>query len=494
MDLLSKGLKYRIRDSKTPVEELIASIETSIRELDVATKIQKESGEWEYWLTAINTENEWHHTQSPLIWKETARTGGRATLIGTISDFWEYCYDYYGLESILPKEDLESLVADNTQFFEAEKYKKESVSGLKIITVMGINWCYVFCFLLQLLQVKEVVGEDGITLRLLDFDTDVEGRLDYLIDMMEGISLLNNDVQLVTTFEKAFENCDMFIYISDNSIDSMDDKDCWYIQRTYAAHMLADSLNAFAKQTIKIIFTGPQSSNCFIASILCQNCTRIKLSNVVAITADLGDCPLNLIAKECNIPLNELAAPPVWGMIDHLFIDLGSIIKKCDIRRPYLRALRTNGGSTLPLGKITSELRYIKYLTDDLPDIMTKVKEIRSLARTRLGRPPTYSNISATIKVIKIWCSNKPSDEIISLGVLSNGCFEFRPGIVVSQPAMFNGKSWTPYKDFPIQMYAKKEILKIAEAISIFLDEFDICKGSVTVSDSRLTIAKRFSV
>lgn len=36
-------------------------------------------------------------------------------MIGGISEFWEYCYDFYDLESILTKMDLEALVADNLQ-------------------------------------------------------------------------------------------------------------------------------------------------------------------------------------------------------------------------------------------------------------------------------------------------------------------------------------------------------------------------------------------
>lgn len=65
------------------------------------------------WLIKVNAKNRWHNTKSPVIWKELVRSGGKAYLIGGLSEFWEYCYDYYGLQSFLSKSDLQKLVADN---------------------------------------------------------------------------------------------------------------------------------------------------------------------------------------------------------------------------------------------------------------------------------------------------------------------------------------------------------------------------------------------
>ncbi|KAK9721110.1 hypothetical protein QE152_g21695 [Popillia japonica] len=443
-------------------------------------KIQVQTREWQYWLSAINTEHDWHHTQSPIIWKEVARSGGRATLIGGISDFWEYCYDYYGLESILPKQDLLSLVEDNIQIFNAEQLakKEEEACSVRIITVMGVIDPYVQCLLPHLLKIKGLDGRNGILLRLFDLDLDQDDLREYLLELMDNLAVLTTHVYLVATFEQALDNCDLFLYLGDNTTGTIEDKGCWYIKNTYVGHMIADNINTYAKKTIKVVFAGLQTPNCFIATTVCQNCTRIKLPNVIAITADLGDCPLNIVARECNIPLNELGAPPVWGISEYSFVDVGSIIKKCETRRPYLRAVRTTGGSTLPLGRITSELRYIKYLTDDMRDLMGKVGNIRKSAQEQLGRPTTYSKVSATIKALQIWFSNKSSDEIISLGVLSNGCFGFPTGVIVSQPAIFNGKTWAPFQDFPIQEYAKKEIEKLITPIFGVYEDFDICNDN----------------
>lgn len=67
------------------------------------------------WLNEVNHKYNWHHTKSPIIWKCLLSYGSKPHYIGGISEFWEYCYDYYALQSIISKEDLEALVADNLE-------------------------------------------------------------------------------------------------------------------------------------------------------------------------------------------------------------------------------------------------------------------------------------------------------------------------------------------------------------------------------------------
>lgn len=65
------------------------------------------------WLEQINTKYGWHVTKSPVIWKEITRMGSKPYLIGGLSEFWEYCFDYYGFQSRMSKSDIEKLVLDN---------------------------------------------------------------------------------------------------------------------------------------------------------------------------------------------------------------------------------------------------------------------------------------------------------------------------------------------------------------------------------------------
>lgn len=69
--------------------------------------------------------------------------------------------------------------------------------------------------------------------------------------------------------------------------------------------VLIKCLNENAKDSLRVILAmhGPV---CFNATLLTENCTKIRKHNIVAVTADLGLEALNLVAKELDIPLETL--------------------------------------------------------------------------------------------------------------------------------------------------------------------------------------------
>lgn len=117
------------------------------------------------------------------------------------------------------------------------------------------------------------------------------------------------------------------------------------------------------------------------------------------------------------------------------------------------------------------------------------------------GRP-TYSIVRATISLLKVWYSNEESDDIISLGVCSNGttsfitvrfvsyykritnfvgAFAIPNGIVFSQPVMLNDKKiWQPFRKFPLTKKAEEEIQKLVLLTQETLDNFGIGKVRTT--------------
>lgn len=55
----------------------------------------------------------WNLTVSPIIYRQLIYRGGPPHLIGGISEFWQYCYDYYNIESLLSQSEIMQLVEDN---------------------------------------------------------------------------------------------------------------------------------------------------------------------------------------------------------------------------------------------------------------------------------------------------------------------------------------------------------------------------------------------
>lgn len=188
-----------------------------------------------------------------------------------------------------------------------------------------------------------------------------------------------------------------------------------------AMYMLADVINGEAKRNLKLVLAchGPI---CYNASVLIDSCTRIRIQNIVAITSDVGLSALSVAAKQMDINLENVSGPPVWGFIGlNQFIDVGASIICSDIYRPYQRAIHSKSGSTLPLGTIVPELRCLTYMMDVTDNIEGNVKIIHNIISHKLGRLPTYAKVRATISLLKLWFAKDASDDIISLGVCSNG-------------------------------------------------------------------------
>lgn len=142
---------------------------------------------------------------------------------------------------------------------------------------------------------------------------------------------------------------------------------------------LAEEINKFAKKSLRVILSnnGPV---CLNATILVEMCTSIKINNIVAVTSDIGLLPISIIARETGLDISDLGAPPIWGCTGIKgYIDVCSIIKRCDIYRPYSRAITTKGGSTLPLGTIRTELRYLTYMTEDLINLIDQDAQDRKV-------------------------------------------------------------------------------------------------------------------
>lgn len=195
----------------------------------------------------------------------------------------------------------------------------------------------------------------------------------------------------------------------------------WLIRNMSAMFMLSDEINVFAKRDLRVILAldGPV---CFNASTLIETCTSIRIQNIVAVTSDIGLGPLKWAAEQANIRLEELSAPPVWGYIGiNQFIDLRSTIICSDVYRPYQRVIRNKGGSTLPLGTIETELRFAAYLIEEPEKALETAVSGRKKIKKYLHRPPMLAKVRALITLLKLWYAKEPSDDVISLGICSNG-------------------------------------------------------------------------
>ncbi|CAH1175693.1 unnamed protein product [Phaedon cochleariae] len=439
-------------------------------------KVEKLATEWAKYVYKLNKENTWYITESPLIWKEINIWGGKKHLIGGLSEFWEYVYCYYGLESICPKTDLEKLAADNLKFFvQHQKIAMENEKNVRVIAIHGASAPQTFHLIDSLLQISDLEKREGMCFKLYDTQSNFE-KSDETTTYFNNLSIYGNRnvVTIAATEEEAVKDVDILIHVGDFRKKIRENMQACLKRCFISMQHLAEIINKHARRNCIVIMNnhGPV---CFLATCLVEMCTRLRPSNIVAVTADMGLSVLNVVSEESGIPVEKLSAPPVWGSVGLCsFVDERHIVFKADVYRPYERALSSPIGSTLPLGTMKSELRLLTNLMTDHEKIKRTIDERHAKMNVRLNRAPILAKIRAVTSLLKLWFASPYSDSIISLGVSSNGSFGITPGIVFSQPVKLDDRGkWVPFDTFPLLSDFTRS--QIQECVSVCSEVLQLC-------------------
>ncbi|XP_057657797.1 putative malate dehydrogenase 1B isoform X1 [Diorhabda carinulata] len=432
----------------------------------VFKKVEKLAKDWAVYLEHLNKENTWYITESPLIWKEINMWGGKKYLIGGLAEFWEHVYCYYGLESLISKQELEYLAEDNLKFFleNSETARKRAV---QVITILGASNPQT-CFLInELVEIKELWKSQGMVFKLFDYYQNIDSK--KYETMQQYASYLNESkifgkhdmVFVCETKTQVMQDADIVINIEEFSRHDVETEEM-FLRRCYCRmDILAGFVNSHNKRSTKIIMAnnGPV---CFLTSCLSVACRSKKFKNIVAITADKGFPYIKSVSAKTGVPVSRISAPAVWGFVGtNHFVDVRNIIYKADMRMPFKRSLTSPKGSTLPLGIAHAEIRMMSYLLKTSNDITNETEDFAKELQIKLRRPPIFSKVRAITSLLKLWTTEEIGDEIISLGVCSDGSFGIPKGVVFSQPVkMDRTRRWTPFRNFPLMNEVTKSEIK----------------------------------
>lgn len=435
-------------------------------------KIIKSKDDWPDYVAELNRKNKWFMVDSPIIWKEISSWGGKSYLLGDIGDFWEYCYCYYGMESCIPKADLEWLARDNLAHFEKER-QENSKEHRKYNMVMSIlttlnNLDFVAKLIDDCLQIKQFIKDDGVLIKIHIENTDkntkeVEDIRDYFNSL--GICGNHEVVEIAFTEEEAIIKCDLLIFDEDFSQSSIEEHQEWIMRCTTRIATMADTINSSAKRQLRVIFCN-EGPMCLMASCLVEYGTVLIPSNIVCLSAHKGLPVVNIISQKTGEPISKISAPPVWGFIGiNEYVDETQIIFKASVLKPYKRALQAPNESTLPLGTSIPELRLMSYLVPNQhKNIEKRVSERAKNIELALQRKSFRPKQRALRSLLDLWYAEKPSDHIISLGVCSNGIHDIPPGIVFSQPCIQDSKrKWRPFANCLFLNQTDQNLKKLVE-------------------------------
>ncbi|XP_023310185.1 putative malate dehydrogenase 1B [Anoplophora glabripennis] len=454
-------------------------------------KVEVAPTEWGDHVMDINKCSNWYLTKSPVIWKEIHQWGSKRYLLGGLGEFWEYVYCYYGLESIIPKADLRNLAANNLKV----RGVAERLKYTRIISIIGATSLVTTLLLKELFEVPNLKKRDGIIVRLFDENHNDERKYSMMEDMAiyyNSLSIFGRDqiVFIVNNLEELLDNCDLLIIVEDFRPNNQSQYEVT-LKRCFAKmNYLSEAVNSSKHRSLRIIFSG-QGPLCFLATCLVEFCTTVRPSDIVVLAADEGLSYISVLSEKTGIPVSKISAPPVWGFIGiHSFVDEAQTVFKADVYRPNLRSLTAPHGSTLPLGTIKSELRLMSYLITDHDEVVRTVEERKKKITKLQERPTIFRKIRSVISLLKLWYAEQPSDDIISLGVCSDGSFDIPAGMVFAQPAKLDSRfRWLPFAEYPLMDdFTRAKIKECKESSSRFLEQSHLlhhmCKDSEDISSN----------
>ncbi|KAL6265125.1 hypothetical protein P5V15_005216 [Pogonomyrmex californicus] len=407
---------------------------------------------WEAWVRAICELHGWKHTEPPLIWKQYGISGTKVTYVGDIDKFRELLLDYYNIRFDLTKEELENLKTDLLRAHEIEKKMGYlNAQNECRVTIISADRSLCLDLIPQLMAIKELRLSRGIALSLYD-ETKKFSKLEEIMKDVKNVEDLN--VTVIEDLSIGLYDCDILIFLEDMSRERYEEHDIWYQRNYERMRMLSQQINERAPFHMKIIFcsVGP---TCLCATIL-RDLVANKLlrMSIVAVSAHYGLKVMHDFTESLGMNQRNFGCPPVWG-----FLDVCHTIQKCDVyKRRNGDAPKAKGSLTTLKSSVMSERAELKWFFSCKNNKNLYEDYLRhkiTIEHQADRRKENAQKCKAICDLLKLWYRESIGDEIIALGISSDGSFGIPSGIVFSQPACLkisdNGtRIWIPYCDFPL--------------------------------------------
>ncbi|KAF7689740.1 hypothetical protein HF521_013093 [Silurus meridionalis] len=402
---------------------------------------------WEDWLKDICSSNGWKHQSSPIVWRELTERGGKAMLLGGISDFLEHVQGYYGIMSDMSTELMLSIADENHQATQLYLQDEENRRKLHQSCHIWINSalspiCYHLVPLLFTSGIFTTVS--SVSLHLLDTDASEESLLALKIELEDMALPQLHAVTVHSDLTRAFQSADLIVLLDDRGPD----KDTEHLNQVVKRFGQYGSLiEDNAHKDVRVLVAGNVYTN-LKCSLLIESAPSVDPRRIVAIATQLEGEARTQLAMQLSVKSSDITDVIVWGNISgHFHIDL-----------QRAKIFRYKGAIWGPEGFFKDVLDTVcdrKWLKNDFPGL---VASRRSAISLKTSKPAAISAGRAIITVLSAWINDSSPQEIFSLGVASTGQFNIPAGLVFCVPVTFQKGEWSVCSDVTITEELRKEL------------------------------------
>ncbi|XP_011872807.1 PREDICTED: malate dehydrogenase, cytoplasmic-like [Vollenhovia emeryi] len=382
-------------------------------------------------------------------------------IAGTVDNlsFHYACFIALNLSRLLPNFHFQKICKDVTEW-EAHEVERK-IGSLEIkkeyrrVTVVGAGRSLCLDLISQLTAIRELHLSRGIVFSLYD-EPENFSKLERITKELRNVDEDLN-AMIVRDMSSGLRDCDILIFLEDMTREECKDHDTWYRENYDRMKTLSQQINEYAPCQIKIVFcsAGP---TCLCATILRNLAAKSPETSVVVVSAHYGLEVVHDMTESLDTDRRDFGCPPVWGFLGiSQFVDVCHMVQKRNIYSLGKGDTSAEAKeSTLKLPGV--EQAGLKWFCSFKDNENRYGDYLRRKITTQRQVDPQKENLRkcrAICDLLKLWHKESVGDEIIALGISSDGSFGIPSGIVFSQPACLKisdggARVWVPCDDFPL--------------------------------------------
>ncbi len=285
----------------------------------------------------------------------------------------------------------------------------------------------------------QLLGDDTpVTLRLLEIPPAMDAARGVIMEIDDCAFPLVAGVEATDDPDAAFDGADIALLVGSRPRTAGMERGDLLEANAAIFSVQGKALNDHAARDVKVLVVGnPANTNCLIAQ---RNAPDLDPRNFTAMTRLDHNRAMAQLAAKSGGPVSSIRGLVIWG-------------NHSATQYPDLHPATVGGTPAMELVDMDW------YTGDFIPRVQQRGAEIIA-AR---GASSAASAANAAIDHVRDWMLG--TDEVVSMGVFSDGAYGIEEGLIYSYPVTCGGGNWEIVPDLPVNDFSREKMRATEEEL-----------------------------
>ncbi len=301
------------------------------------------------------------------------------------------------------------------------------------VTVTGAAGQIGYALLFRIASGSMLGHDQPVILQLLDITPAMEALNGVKMELDDCAFPLLADVICTDDPEVAFRDSDFALLVGARPRGpGMERKDLLEANAAIFG-VQGKAINAVASKDIKVLVVGnPANTNALITQ---RNAPDIDPRQFTAMTRLDHNRAVTQLAQQTNATVNDVRQMIIWG-------------NHSATQYPDLHHALVNDEPAI------TQIDMDWYGSEFIPTVQQRGAAII----TARGASSAASAANAAVDHMRSWALGTPSDDWVSMGVISDGSYGIEPGLIYSFPCRCKDGQWEIVQDLPIAEFSRERM------------------------------------